>query len=163
LTRADELTNEVLEAMKDLLKPLGFKKQGSTFRRETVDAIQLVNLQRSSSSSKDLPIVTVNFGFTLKVWREAWGAQRPVTSVWDSDWNQRLGRYLEMDKWWPLEDEASAKSAGTEIGDLLQHKALPEMESLSSEAGVRAALEAGMHPSQLKWELREFFVNPGSR
>src|SRR5579885_3692821 len=133
---ADELTKVILIAMQAVLKPIGFTKKGATFRRETEEATQIVSLQRSSSSTKDVPVVTVNLGTTLHATRRYLKATRPVTSVGDCDWQQRIGAYTENrdDKWWTVGNHSEASSAGEEVAALLRSSALPELDRMSTES-----------------------------
>jgi len=48
--RRKEIRKELVGAIHELLNQAGFKKQGSTWRREFKDIIQIVNLQRSNFS-----------------------------------------------------------------------------------------------------------------
>jgi hypothetical protein len=93
-TLADNLVAAVLQSMNGYLRPLGFTKSGSTFRRETEESLQFVNLQRSKSSTKDKAIVTVNIGFELKGMRVWLRRKRQAAGVWDAGWNERIGKYM---------------------------------------------------------------------
>src|SRR5690349_11983519 len=104
--------------MLGVLRPLGFKKSGTNFTRDYGEVYAMLNLQRSSASTSDMAIVTVNYGVYLKAVDTF--LQRPskkVASVYDAHWKRRIGRVLPQvdDKWWTLESEQDAGEAGGEI------------------------------------------------
>ena len=159
MSLTDDYVHLVLAEISGVLKPIGFQKKGATFKRETPDAVQIINLQRSGSSTSSAVKVTVNLGVALKATLAWLGATREVSSVADCQWTTRIGAYTanKDDKWWSLTDEASAQAAAVEISELLRDKALPELDSMSTEQGVREALKAGLHESNLEISLREYF------
>jgi len=158
---ADLALKSLLAALGVVLKDRGFKRAGSTFHRETEESLQFINFQKRSDSTKDIAVVTVNLGCELKELHRWLKSNRKIRSVWDCLWNERIGAFQEppMDKWWWIPDVTSAGRAAMDICELLP-AGLARMELLSTEDGVRHALESGILKGARYDELREFVNRP---
>jgi len=158
MTPADQFVRIIETLMWHDLKLVGFKKKGGTFVRETRESYEIVNLQRSQSSTATSVTVTVNLGVYVRAVDAFIGRPpRPVTSVWETHWQQRLSHLLgENDKWWTVSDETTASEVGTAIAGALAKAGIPAIESMSTEACIRAALSKGLHPGRLSLPLCEY-------
>src|SRR5262245_1071001 len=143
-----DLVKVVLEAIKETPRPLGFKKKGSTFVADRGDVLQVINLQKSTSSTADTRIVTINLGIYSKTLAGRLETASSVTSVWDCHWRERLG-FLgpePMDKWWTMQSEADAHKAGQEMIGLLTERGLPLLDGLRTTEQLRVLWATGNSP-----------------
>ncbi len=130
----------ILDNVQEVLKPAGFLKKGATFIADRGDAVLLVSLQSSSSTSEAKLKATVNLGVFSKTLAETLGVPTTTNSVWDAHWQQRIGFLLpeRNDKWWTVGSDAEAREVGAEVADSLRQEALPCLERLASTAALRA-------------------------
>jgi hypothetical protein len=133
----------ILDAMAEVLRPLGFRKKGSHFTRESGGVVHLVSLQSSATSSADAVRVTVNLG----VWVSALeGDAKP--DIWAAHWRERLGFVMEerRDVWWDAASDNQAKSAAAAIADSIRRFALPVLETLASPGALLSLWKSGRSP-----------------
>jgi len=145
---SEDLVKVVLDAIKETLRPLGFKKKGSALVADRGDVLHVINLQKSTSSTADTRIVTINLGVYSKTLAGCLGTASSVASVWDCHWQERLG-FLgpePMDKWWTMQTESDAHKAGQEMIGLLTERALPLLEGLRTTEQLRALWATGNSP-----------------
>ena len=129
--------------MAEILKLRGFRKAGLSFSAARSGVTLLVGLQSSTGSSQGALRVTCNLG--IRVERLA---DRPGSSVWEAHWRERIGFFLPAphDHWWVCASDDEARLAGRGIADLLESRALPEMERLSSLTALAALWSSGRSP-----------------
>src|SRR5207249_1118622 len=96
-----EFTKTILTSMHQVLKPLGFRKWGSTFtKRVNEDVVLVINLQKSVWSSQDQVKATVHLGvFSLPLARELarrghWVRTLDTPTEADCHWQERIGFLL---------------------------------------------------------------------
>src|ERR1700682_5530419 len=81
----------VFDAIGRSLTPLGFRRRGTTFRRELAQVVQLVQVQTSQSSSSAVTKLTVNFA----VLAPSLSNDRLVRpAVEAAHWRQRIGHLM---------------------------------------------------------------------
>lgn len=128
----------ILTHMHALLRPMGFRKNHQCFSLEAGDTVLFIQMQSSMSSTKNVPIVTINLGiFSQTVAINEGNTRAP--NILDSHWRARIGRFMPdgRDKWWTIHNQNEADRCGAEISSILIDKALPQMRSLASR-GLRA-------------------------
>jgi hypothetical protein len=135
---------KVLAAMKDSLIPLGFKKKGSHFLRQTNDLIHLVSLQASASSTTSILKVTVNLG----IWVSSLEAAGKKPDIWSCHWQQRLGHLMPInnDYWWKIASDREAELAAHEIGAALKEYGIPSLNKIMNITDLIQLWEKGQSP-----------------
>jgi hypothetical protein len=132
----------VLDEMKALLKPIGFRKKGQTFWRELAGVIHLINLQSSSASTSSSAKVTVNIAVLAPQALNSWDSPY---SVWSAQWRARLGELSpdKREKWWQLHDLGSARGVANQIVTDLESFGLPALAEFASVSSLVSVLETG--------------------
>jgi hypothetical protein len=149
-TPADDYARIILEGMRALLKPAGFRKEGHRFTVERNDVTQRIQLQRSTSSTRDHVRVTVNLEVYSKPLTLALGdADLTWMFVRGPHWGERIGALSprRQDQWWEVHSEAGAEEAAREITDLLFRYALPALAALDSTEKLRKLWGGAPSPS----------------
>lgn len=139
-----ELKKSFAAPIASALKPRGFCKQGMNFRALRPEAELIINIQSSRDSTADSLKVTVNLGIILNSIHEHFSSLN--RAVWTAEWRQRIGHYIpgcSGDYWWICESDQEAARAGAEIANVLEKKALPEMEHLALTSNLVAYWRSG--------------------
>src|SRR4051794_17817892 len=113
-----EFTKVILIKMHEVLKPSGFRKNGSTFVRECGDDVVLeVNLQKSTGSTSTGLRATVNLRVYSRTLTRALGHRMDYPADPHRHWEKRIGRLMpeQSDVWWSVETQETAVQAGEEI------------------------------------------------
>ena len=126
-----------------LLKTHGFRKSGLNFSASRPGLTLLVSLQGSTGSTQAAMKITCNVGIHLHLLATGLGV-----GIWDAHWCERIGAFLTepQDFWWQCTDDDQARAAGWEIAGLLELRALPEMERLSTPAALASLWSSGRAP-----------------
>jgi hypothetical protein len=136
-TANQRCTEVVLQQMRAVLKPQGFRKQKRAFLSRRGDCTLVINLQGSWYSTRDGVSVTVNVGVFSHPLAERLRLPWAVSvSLWHCHWHERLGFLMpgQRDRWWDASSDAEAFEAGSEIASSLQMYGLPALERLGSTA-----------------------------
>ncbi|MCG6191490.1 DUF4304 domain-containing protein [Maribellus maritimus] len=130
-TNLDNIQKEIFQ----FLKPLGFKKKGRTFNRQTEDGIyQVINIQSGRYEFGDKYVIpgirenfygkfTVNLGVMVKEIYELEGHNKPkdIYQDYDCQIRERLPHLtIKQDHWWALSDD-SIKTAREVVDGLNSH------------------------------------------
>ena len=117
---------------REVLKPLGFRKEGQNFRlirqSGSVSEGYLIQFQKSAYGDRDHLRFAVNLGVLWVV-----AANAPVLDkfkIYDClfDHQNRLGSLAYgFDKWWEIDKETDPSLLEAEIGKLLRETAFPWM------------------------------------
>jgi hypothetical protein len=152
-----EFKKIVLNLMHQVLKPLGFRKTGSTFSAETNDVVLFVQLQSSSKTTSMKLVATVNFGvFSRTIATRVGNTHKP--NILDAQWRERIGFLIEerRDKWWEIGSDEQAIEVGEEIAGILRDSALPQIQTISSSQGLKRLWETGRSPGLTEYQRRQF-------
>ena len=138
----ETLKATVLKGLQDYLTGLGFRKRGSTFRKEVRDVVHLVSLQSSQSSSASTLRITVNLAVAVP----SLGGQ--LDDVWSAQWRERIGTLLPepQDRWWNVSSSPEAEAVAQEMTQLLARYGLPAQARLSSTADLLRLWNSGKSP-----------------
>ncbi len=138
LTNKVELNTHLNSIQKEIflfLKPLGFKKKGRTFNRQTEDGIfQVINIQSGRYEFGDKYVIpgfrenfygkfTVNLGVMVREIYELSGHNKPkdIYQDYDCQIRERLPHLtVKQDHWWPISDDNN-KTAKEVIDGLSSH------------------------------------------
>lgn len=137
------------EAMKRLLRdfihePLagkGFLKNREYLMRTCDECWMLVHVQRSTRSTRDCILFTINLGIVYKLILDARNIvgfeQYPNFDYYS--WRRRLGDYWQPgeDPWWEVRGENDVERIGLHVRTLLFDEALPEMEAIATARSLR--------------------------
>ena len=147
----------VLSRLQVTLKPLGFRKNGSTFSAETNDVVLFVQMQSSSKTTSIKLVATVNLGvFSRTIATRVGNTREP--NILDAQWSSRIGSFLPKphDKWWEITSEAEAIEVGEEIAEVLQEAALPQFATISSTEDLKRLWETGRSPGLTESQRQQF-------
>lgn len=162
-------TKIILGRMHEVLKPRGFRKNGTTFTAEPEDVLQLVHLRKSWTSTRD----EVN-GFVLVGLHSRYLQQNGIgyappganpSFMEECHLHTDLGHLTPAQHgvWLTIKSEEQAELVGREIAEALTEYALPKLDALSSTLKLRGYLEQ-TSPEELVtvWSLanRDHFLRP---
>jgi hypothetical protein len=127
-----EFKKIILDNLRELLKPRGFKKSGSNCTKVTTDLTYFVNVQSSSASTAEIFKATLNLeiaSLTIAKIEDSWIPFRHTRH-----WRARIGFFLDnpFDKWWIIGNEYEAEEASKEIVDIMEKKVLVEFDRLKT-------------------------------
>jgi hypothetical protein len=127
------------------LKPLGFRKGGNFFNRQSADGlVQVVGFQSGQAISILHGSFTVNLGVYVPVVAECEGNEAKGRYVTDAhcEIRSRLSAVARVgsDVWWPLDDTAG--KSGELISDSLVEAGVPFLDRYGSYASIIARFEA---------------------
>lgn len=143
----DQAFKTVLKATTQLLRPLGFKRRGSTLRLVRNDVSGLINFQRSSWSSREEIRFTINVGVvygTLLARRVALDrALECDAHVW--------GRLCSLshrgqDHWWTIIPSTDIAGLSAEVASEVSRYALPVIEKYLEPRMLLESLDSGLAP-----------------
>jgi len=143
----------VRTAITEVLKPVGFRKDGTTFRREFSEVTQIVNVQRSSGNYGGRVKFTVNVGVYVPGYRELESAFSAPGKVREYHCcvRKRLGELRGgRDQWWeigPDSSEAEIDAVVSDLRDGISQFALPWLATQGTVAGVIESVETTWIPS----------------
>jgi hypothetical protein len=147
----------VVNRLREILKPLGFRKNGSTFSAQTNDVVQFVQLQSSSRTTSTKLVATVNLGvFSRTIAARVGNTRKP--NILDAQWGARIGWLMaeRRDKWWEISSDEQAIEAGEELARILQQSALPQFETISSSQALKRLWETGKSPGLTEHQRLQF-------
>gem|GEM_PF-6391163 len=128
----------LLKQLNVYLRPLGFKRFGRRFGRQTEECWQIIAVQTSRYSSSDSKNVTINFGATSKTLMEFRGeniAKAPLDYTCPIRFGVREP-FNPKDYWWTIRDEQSAMNAYNAIVSSLDSRDIAFLNSLQSDIGI---------------------------
>jgi hypothetical protein len=155
-----DLTTTILTRVHVVLKPPGFRKNGSIFTKECGDVRLAVSLQKSQSSTSAQVTVTVNLKVCSYPLCRALGYAPDHPLAAEGHWQQRLGFLLPMsrDLWWTARSLDQAAGVAEEIADALLWYGLPALEAVSSTEKLRALWESGRSPGISNQQRTDFLA-----
>ena len=144
---AEDMANALLKSLQPFLASRGFRRKGQTFISEREDVFLLVNLQRSTTSTKDARIVTLNLGVYSKSLAAKTHEALPM-SIWTCHWRQRIGHLLpeRRDQWWKILQDGDMSQTAAELRDALERYGLNALEDVASTERLRALWQEGRSP-----------------
>lgn len=143
-----ELAAPVTKSLSGVLSPHGFKKRGGAYVVDGPDVVLMIQVQKSTSSTKDKAILTVNLRIFSKTIAARLGYPIDRPSISTGHWRVRIGELgpTQNDYWWPLSNEAEAAKAEEEIKTILKETGVPLLLSLSSTDRLLALWKTGKSP-----------------
>ena len=139
----------VVSALAAALKPLGFAKRGTKFRRGDTN-VQLIEFQRSNSSDATSIKFTLNFGVVsvralLRLDPEAKVAK---SGILDAHLSERIGLLSEerAERWWRIDNQTDELAIGSDVIERVMTEALPWLQQYSSDEELVALWKSGRSP-----------------
>jgi hypothetical protein len=131
------------------LKPLGFRKSGSTWVRGE-NWRQVINIQLSKWNSSDEAQLTLNFGISVEALHKA--AERPSFKGPPKEYNCvircRIGQLHDdrKDKWWTIQPSSDAKNVANDLSIEIHECGLPWLIKLDNYTAIANELIAQKNP-----------------
>ena len=142
---ANSAVKWLLVELNKRLRLHGFRRRGQNFARQSDECWQTVNVQLSRFSSPGEKSLTVNIGVQSKAilrFRERDECSPPP--YYTCPINFRIGWLMQgSDNWWTVQNEISARTALTEIDEVLQTKAVPFLDVLQTNKGIIDLFQTG--------------------
>lgn len=145
-----------------ILKPRGYRRSGTTFRKLADGNCAIVNFQRSRWSASGISF-TVNLSIVcgqlldpetepLERALEYWGHLRT-----------RLGNLLpeRKDKWWQIEEGTDALALGREIVTAIDTLGLPYLDQYQSMPSLIALWRSGKGPGLTETQRTRYLAELG--
>jgi hypothetical protein len=153
-----DLDKQLVQGLAQFLKDQDFRRKGNTFARQTDSVTQIINIQRSRSSTSSALIVTINVGVYLGPLGIALGDAETTDDVWECHWQQRLGNLMPVhnDKWWTITTEDGARSAMREIMEMINEYALPALATVDSTDKLVQLWQSGISPGLTEIQAQRY-------
>ena len=137
------------------LKQCGFTRAGQTFRRRIGNNWAVVNVQRSSKSTNEQIVFTVNLGVaSAALTRFAGGDPEKPATAGDCQLQERLGPLLfdGEDHWWVLEREtADSERLAERLASQMNESAMPFLEEHADDEHIRDLWLSARRHQNLHW------------
>jgi hypothetical protein len=140
------------------LKRSGYQKRGRLFWKDHADVQNLVEFQRSRTSSKENIVFTINLSVVVKQLLDPEFDDLDKIHAFDSHLYWRLGDFLtpKADKWWAVSQRTDVTLTAQEISSSLSELALPEMEMFSKVSTIIDLCGSGAGPAMSDKRRRDF-------
>jgi Domain of unknown function (DUF4304) len=133
-TNLDNIQNEIFQ----FLKPLGFKKKGRTFNRQTEDGIyQIINIQSGLVYSTLYGSFTINLGIMVKEIYELESYHKPKDFYLEYECNirKRLSNLINKnDLWWSISE--NIENTAKEIIEGIRVKGIEWLSALETREEI---------------------------
>jgi hypothetical protein len=136
------------------LKPYGFSRNRQTFYCRSQNNWGLIDFQKSWQSNKESLPFTINLGVASERLLRFFSLdkiKRP--SIWDCQWQIRLGYLMnKKDMWWKVDEQTSVENLGKEIINPLTNRAIQEINRYISDESLRDLWISGQSPSLTEFQ-----------
>ncbi len=147
---------ELTKAVSEALLPGGYRRSGNTFRARNGDNWKLINLQRSTKSTKASVLFTANLGVFLARLAEfdaaTFGRAPKVPLASDCHLRVRLGELDDpaTERWWILDRETQLTEVTLQVTQRLETEAVPLLDKYSADEHLRDLWLSGRSPGLTK-------------
>ncbi|WP_181179560.1 DUF4304 domain-containing protein [Pseudorivibacter rhizosphaerae] len=158
-----DLKAPTLLALRELLRPLGYRKSSSLFSRPLQDVVHLIEVQGSRQSTAAEAKFTVNVGAFAPalIYADVRATTKPSIPL--AHWRERLG-FLSPeneDTWWKVRTAQQAEAVAVDIATRIERFALPALGQLQQLDALVTLWKAGQSPGLTEHQRREFLVRLG--
>jgi hypothetical protein len=154
----------VVLAVAAALKPHGFAKRGTKFRRGEPN-VQLIEFQRSISNDATSIKFTLNVGVvSARALRHFDPEAEPAkASVLEAHLRERIGTLSDerTDRWWQIDNQSNEQAINSEIVDLVIHKILPWLEKYSTDEALVDLWKSGRSPGLTEGQRNRYLTALG--
>ena len=132
-----DFTAFVTDAILPELVRVGYGRKGSRFRRDQLETIALVHVQRSQKSTRERVLFAINYGVVSRTVANHYGIDASSLDVESAHLRQRARGGLAPDGWWTIEVGESRDLVAADVIRTLGEKTLPSLSAVSSVVGLR--------------------------
>ncbi|MDD5139264.1 MAG: DUF4304 domain-containing protein [Verrucomicrobiales bacterium] len=157
-TDIETLFSDLLKAVSEKLKGLGYAKRGQVFRVVANNNCGLIGFQRSVSNTKENISFTINLGVVCGDLLDQTITQLKSVQIVDAHVSQRIGFLLpeHQDKWWQINGSVSFESLSQEILELVSSKAVPYVSNFLNTNSIYSLWESGKSPGLTEFQRVQF-------
>ena len=134
-THASKLVDQIAtERIAPILKPLGYRKAGLTWRKVQEPVVRLVQAQKSAGNTHASAMFTLNIGlFHPDLYSELEATQRPSKITMEHCRPQTRMDAFEggNDHWWEI-DASNAEDIGADVANIVKTHVVPWLENANS-------------------------------
>jgi hypothetical protein len=139
---------QLLTELGPVLSEQGFRRRGQRFHLRGGDNWALVEFQKSTKSTREATIFTVNLGVALGRLLTFAGVDtaRPP-SIDQCHWSERIGFLVgSRDKWWTIDQATDVGALDEELRREIVDRGVPEIKRLLSEEALKILWLEGRSP-----------------
>jgi len=154
----EELFSELVKAVGEKLKPLGYSRRGQVFRIIANNNCGLISFQRSTSNRKDSISFTINLGIICGYLWDVTIPQLKDAQIVDAHLSLRIGLLLpeHRDKWWLINSLVNFEQLSGEIVDLVSSKVVPYVSNFLDTNSIYSLWESGSSPGLTEFQRVRF-------
>jgi hypothetical protein len=152
---------ELLSSMAARLGEAGFHRKGNSFYLREGNNWGIVNFQKSTKSTANLILFTVNVGTASGKLLDFAGLRTAeVPRIDQCHWRKRLGFFSQdpSDTWWRIDMLTSPSAVAKEIVDALLKQALPVMKVYMLDASLVELWTSGDSPGLTEMERLKYLA-----
>jgi len=141
MASGDPSFERLLKELRPNLAKQGFRRTGQNFVIESDQCRGIINFQKTLYRTAGQTEFTVNVAVASKRLLRLYGQrQDKPPRHYDCHWEVRIGHFMpdHRDKWWTLSDEASYRTAISDLDEMLATKVLPLLKRHLSERELLA-------------------------
>jgi hypothetical protein len=140
-----EVYAEILNECSKPLRHCGFTRKGVNFRKVVDGNVQVVNFQKSSSSSRDEVKFTMNLGIVVGRLNDHLDAEGATVGA--AHLAERIGMLLDgSDKWWFINSATARDALTVEVVDATERVAIPYLAGLETTQAIAKLWRSGVSP-----------------
>lgn len=129
---------------KEVLKPLGFRKEGGNFRRFPGDGLgQIINFQKSSWNSGEECRFTINIGVYAEEGEEIRNLKFKEYECHLRTRTDGISSRYQGDRWWSIFPDRDVDELFGELKTLMEEEILPFLMETSTRNGLRKQMQTG--------------------
>ena len=146
----------ILDKLNTVLKPRRFKKNQNIFSFSNKNLTYYICVQSGSDSTSDVLKTTVNIEIASS--KLTYLDDMSIPGYLQRHFVKNIGDYsgLQQNKWWTINNEATALSAEEEIADIITNKVLPEMDELKTTNDLAGLWQKHVSPGLTQYQSREY-------
>ena len=132
----------------EVLKPLGFKRQGKVFRILVKDMCGIIDFQRSTTSTANRIQFTINVGVACGDLLEPWDPKLQDAVSSSSQLRERIGALMpeRCDKWWEIVEGTDREALAREMTELIIGTCVPYVMPYLDRHKLIELWESGRSP-----------------
>ncbi len=151
----NSMYQRLLSRIASALKYRGYKKRSSNIYIQENGNWGLINFQKSTKSTSEKIIFTVNLGIASARLLRFFSVKYPENgpNLWDCHWQKRLGQLIKgEDMWWSIESSTLIDELGENILKYIDSLAVPEISKYLDDNELRDLWLSGSSPSLTEFQ-----------
>lgn len=152
-----DVFSKVVSETAERLRPNGFVRRGMVLRRVEGDTCAVLEFQRSTKSSADRILFTVNLGVVHGDLLPPDSSGLAKSRIIDAHLRLRIGVLLpgSPDKWWEIDASTNAEALANEVADIVKETGVPYILDFLSTDAILELWESGQSPGLTDGERKE--------